>query len=373
MAKTRSTKRKSSTRSKSALNTSTSFSTNPHAADAAAPKPDASALTATASTLLHTEHQPHEALTLTTAALRASPSHLPALELLGEIQLELGDEAAARTAFEAAAALDPEGAATGPEKFLWLAQLGQGGERMMAWYDRGTDVLRRWIKDGKDGAERDLHGKLCSALCAMAEIYMSDLCDEADAESRCESYVTEALLIAPSSAEALQTLASIRISQQRPADAVTALQRSYGLWSGLPADSADIPSYASRINLTKLLIETQQYDCALEVLERLQLEDDQLPDLWYLGGWCLFLYGEQAPEASEERRELWGSAREWLTNCGVLFEARGWEDQGIWEHAVELREKIVAEIGEESEGEGEDDGEDDGEEEWESEDDVEME
>lgn len=40
---------------------------------------------------------------------------------------------------------------------------------------RGVEVLRQWIQDGKGGAERGLEGKLCSALCAMAEIYMSDL------------------------------------------------------------------------------------------------------------------------------------------------------------------------------------------------------
>lgn len=46
---------------------------------------------------------------------------------------------------------------------------------MMEWYMRGVEVLRQWIQDGKGGAERGLEGKLCSALCAMAEIYMSDL------------------------------------------------------------------------------------------------------------------------------------------------------------------------------------------------------
>lgn len=201
--------------------------------------------------------------------------------------------------------------------------------------------------------------------------------DEPDAESRCETYVTEALLVSPDSSEALQTLASIRISQQRPDDAVTALQRSLHVWHDLPADDAadKVPSYASRINLAKLLIETGQYDTALTVLERLQLEDDQLPDLWYLGGWCLFLYGEREPAGSEERRELWASAREWLGNCGVLYQARGWEDVGIWEHAEELRGRIGAEIGEEEEEESE--GEE-GEEDWESEEeeedgDVEME
>ncbi|KAH8148629.1 uncharacterized protein LAJ45_07340 [Morchella importuna] len=343
MAKTRSNppkrKSKSTSTAKSILHSASStFSTNPHAPKP--PPPSADTLTASAATALHTEGNPHDALRLTTLALQSDPAHLPALELHGEAHLELGDEDSARTYFEKAAALDPDGALSGPEKFLWLAQLGVGGAEMMRWYERGTAVLRAWMQEGR-GAERGLREKMCGALCAMAEIYMSDLCDEPDAESRCESYVTEALLTTPDSSEALQTLASIRISQQRPADAITALQRSLRVWQDLPADAAEVPSYASRINLAKLLIETAQYDTALEVLERLQLEDDQLPDLWYLAGGACF--------------------------CMAL----GWEDVGIWEHAEELRGRIGAEIGEEEEGEDED-GEEEGEEEWESEEEGRM-
>lgn len=146
---------------------------------------------------------------------------------------------------------------------------------------------------------------------------------EPDAEARCESYVTEALLLAPSSPEALQTLASIRISQQRPADAVAALQRSFNAWKHLTAgtgsDNETIPTYASRINLAKLLIETAQHETALDVLERLQAEDDQLPDLWYLGGWCLFLLGQQEEEqGGGGRAELWAAGREWLRGCEAV-------------------------------------------------------
>lgn len=141
---------------------------------------------------------------------------------------------------------------------------------------------------------------------------------ESDAEQRCEKYVTEALLVVPTSVEALQTLASVRVSQQRVDDAVAALQRSFSLWKDLDVGSAEVPTYASRINLSKLLIETSQHETALEVLERLQLEDDQLPDLWYLGGWCLFLLGEQESEGSVERMELWETCREWLRNCETV-------------------------------------------------------
>lgn len=67
------------------------------------------------------------------------------------------------------------------------------------------------------------------------EIMMNSM--EPDAENNCERFVTEALLAVPGSAEALQTLASVRISQTRMDDAKAALERSVGLWKDLEPGS----------------------------------------------------------------------------------------------------------------------------------------
>ena len=75
------------------------------------------------------------------------------------------------------------------------------------------------------------------------------------------------------------------------------------------------------------------YETAFEVLEGLQAEDDQVVDLWYLGGWCLYLQGEiqreqekskgkeSVNEDDEEKDDwitLWRVAREWLSNCAQV-------------------------------------------------------
>lgn len=189
MAKQRASQRKSNPaskstrREKSLLNSTGAFSSNAFASkpeSAPEPKPTVPELIASATVLLHEQNDTHKALALVTLALTQAPASLPALELLAEIHIELGDEDTARAIFEKAVELDPQGERSGPEKFLWLAQLGQGGEDMMRWYTRGVEVLRRWMqtRDAAKGGkpdERDLDGKLCSALCAMAEIYMTDL------------------------------------------------------------------------------------------------------------------------------------------------------------------------------------------------------
>ncbi|KAA8904490.1 hypothetical protein FN846DRAFT_779669 [Sphaerosporella brunnea] len=381
MAKTRpqksgSSKRKDKKRQKSLLNTTGGLSSNPLAPAAIE---DITTLLAAAGALLHVQHEPLEALTVATRALQQDPNSLPTLELLAEIQVELGDVETAHTLYSRAATLDPSGnhesaGGSGPEKFLWLAQLApSGGEEAVRWYEIGAEVLRRFVslRDSgahQDLAERALEKKLVSALCGLAEIYMSDLCMEPDAEARCEAYVTEALLAAPESCEALQTLASVRISQERVDDAVAALQRAV---KELEQEGAELPSYAVRIGLARLLIETAQYESAIDVLERLQVEDDQLPDLWYLGGWTLFLLGERERGNREGWAEFWEAAREWLGTCQQLYKALDWEDEGIRDHTIELLAKIAEVVPETAEKEDEDAVEvDEGE--WESDNDDEM-
>jgi tetratricopeptide (TPR) repeat protein len=137
--------------------------------------------------------QPEAALEAAQSALKSlspgddpTPGALPALALLGEIHLELGDPMSAREAFLMAADLDPqgavaEGAGGGPEKFMWLAQLSEeGGRESLGWYEKGVEALQRGIaeREGKKGMEaevEDMKKKLSNALCGMIEVWMTDL------------------------------------------------------------------------------------------------------------------------------------------------------------------------------------------------------
>lgn len=111
---------------------------------------------------------------------------LPALKLLAEINIELGDVEAARAYFLQAVDIDPEGevfedGGGGAEKFLWLAQLcEEGGEESVRWFERGAAVLRRDIALAeKAGGDRsgleEKKKKLAGVLCGIIEVYMTDL------------------------------------------------------------------------------------------------------------------------------------------------------------------------------------------------------
>ncbi|KAJ5352254.1 hypothetical protein N7541_003077 [Penicillium brevicompactum] len=339
---------------------------------------DPSKLLDQATTLLQTGRA-DEALVLAQQALELSPENtpaqLPAINLLGEISVELGDIDTARTYFLQAVQLDqdgsiPESEGGGAEKFLWLAQLSEaGGKDSVLWFEMGVTSLRQALQglEGKTSPEAiadiaQKKTKLSNALCAVAETYMTDLSWEEDAEARCEALITEAITVTPEAPEVLQTLASIRISQLRTEDAQAALVRSMGIWKDLTPGDVNVPDFAIRISLARLLMEVTLEFEALEVLERLILEDDQSVEAWYLGGWCLFLLAEkqQAPKdataeelAESPRHASLEASREWLKQSLKLYGLLEYEDERLRDHALELVQEMNKEIGEDEESEDE--------------------
>jgi tetratricopeptide (TPR) repeat protein len=296
---------------------------------------------------------------------------LRALNLLGVLHVESGDVEDARGFLERAVRLDPEGTLDeniggGPEKFLFLAQLSEdGGQDSVQWFERGAAALRKQIQQVSDLAARtpaqqtsleEKQHRLGGVLCAVAEVYMTDLSWEEDAEQRCEALVTEAMMIAPNSAETWQTVANVRISQQRVDDAKGALKRSLELWQDLPPGHPAIPEFPTRIGLSRLLLEVELEDEALQVLEHLTTDDDQSVEAWYLGGWCLYIMGEKQRDAkpqqnggdattAEEWKNTWASSRKWLHRCINLYNQQEYEDERLGQHAVELFQSINKELG----------------------------
>lgn len=117
---------------------------------------------------------------------------------------------------------------SGPFKFLQLAQL-EDGAACLPLYKTGISLLEshlshlissaskgRGKKKKKSKAQNGIEGelvdtpgiketrsRLASAYCAVAELYMTDLCDEEDAETNLEKAIERALELQPDSTEAL--------------------------------------------------------------------------------------------------------------------------------------------------------------------------
>jgi tetratricopeptide (TPR) repeat protein len=304
---------------------------------------------------------------------------LPALNLLGEIHIELGDIEAARAYFTQAVEIDEEGEVDeevggGAEKFLWLAQLSEeGGRDSVEWFEQGAKVLRAQIQKLVETADAnkaakvealvaEKRRKLATALCGVVEVYMTDLSWEEDAEQRCEALVTEATLVGPGFAEPWQTLASVRISQQRLEDAQAALKRSIEVWKDEDPESELVPDFPTRVSLARLLMESGMEEEAIEVLERLVGEDDSSVEVWYLGGWGLYILGEKEKEkgaSGEGHKVYWISSRQWLNHSLKLFQQQDYEDVRLGEHGKELIFNLEKDLGVLAEGEEEEDDESD--------------
>ncbi|EXJ71633.1 uncharacterized protein A1O5_05441 [Cladophialophora psammophila CBS 110553] len=337
-------------------------------------------------------------------AAQGVPTLPSVLTLNAEIQVALGDVVSARRNFTRATRIDKDGALISAEPWLWLAQLcEEGGTESIRYFEHACEVLRNEIdvleeaanemditgSDGDAGTKRVLNekkSKLADALCAMAEVYMTDLSWENDAESRCESLVTEAVAVCPEhlGAGVLQTLASVRISQERMEDARTALKRSLDIWNdagpsaseeeaaGLKEKNKDgesssvvvgadddgrKPDFATRVSLSRLLMEVQLEHLAMAVLEGLVREDDQSIECWYLGGWCQVLISQKpdTTTSAEAKRKWLETARQWLENCLRLYRVLGYEDERLREHAVELVHGLKKELRVEGEMDEEED------------------
>lgn len=326
------------------------------------------------------------ALSLANRALKAfddgSINSLPALNLCGEIHIELGDIDSARNYFRKAALIDDKGTISeenggGPEKFLWLAQISEeGGHDSVHWFEKGAAILRNQIQTLIDNFSRtkeeqdqntelaEKKRKLAGALCSIIEVYMTDLSWEENAEQKCETLITEATLVSPECAEPWQTLANVRLSQNRIEDARAALKRSLDLWRDLPSQDPNVPEYPTRVSLARLLMEAGMDTDSIEVLENLIAEDDSSVEVWYLGGWCFYIIGEKqrnndgvstGKNENVDWRKTWISSRQWLKQAAVLFQQQSYEDERLGEHAQELLVMLDSQLGEDAPDEIEDD------------------
>ncbi|SCV68444.1 BQ2448_565 [Microbotryum intermedium] len=305
-----------------------------------------------------------------------------AFEILATVELELGEVHVARQHFLSSLSLSKTLPNPSPAPHLYLAQLSSPLDSLQH-FSQALEIIQtklielqsprpEGMTDEEVEEERsELKRSASKALVGMTELYLTDLCFESDAEARCEQYLAQAAQIDPTDPEVFQTLASVRLSQQRPLEASEAATQSWSLWRNLDADSASYPSSSSRLALAQLLLELQRFGDALDVLQRLEMEDDEDPEVWYLSGWSWWLLGSSREESAkkgdeagtiegdepvESQEECWSEARLCFENYLKLDEKdSSGSDPEQLKHVKELLAKlfqsgIVASAGQEEEG-----------------------
>ena len=196
--------------------------------------------------------------------------------------------------------------------------------------------------------------QLCAAHCSTAELYLTDLCEEPDAEDLCEASLKDALAIDDQMAsfdgclppDALQTMANFRLSQSRGPEALDFIMKAYGrMKTGCEAMSSlvglrecdgdaepsrelveveaasQLPEYNFRCQTAKIMLECASLqkegdnDCieaSIQVLGSLLAENDEVADVWLLMG-CSF--AALSPPNNDAAKYYWETALSMLNTA----------------------------------------------------------
>ncbi|XP_059828236.1 uncharacterized protein si:dkey-12j5.1 isoform X2 [Hypanus sabinus] len=267
-------------------------------------------------------------------ALDMEPNNLTTLDMMGNIFAELGNSEKAKEAFQKAVALSPD---EGYSKYMYLGQIHCGQEAVQ-YFKKGIELL---IKDYQRQEEMATGAasfdpdnavvtpqNISTAFCSLAEIFLTDLCSEEDASTKCQEALGNALAYDPENPEALQLMASYLFSTEQQQEGKTYLMKSLKQWlpsfqraeSAIPHDSNDLDPLQT----------------ATEVLEGLLDEDDEVVQVWYLLGWVCYLQSEKPNEDVSFK----DSARTYLTKTKKLYMKVKCDDTSLLVHTEQLLEEL---------------------------------
>lgn len=165
------------------------------------------------------DFQPELAAQFFRRALNVRPEDTNIMDALADSLIQCGDKISAAQLLQLSTAKEPN---ANPFKWCYLAQLQYGNESLLT-YQKAIEILSQ--SNEIDVALRNK--QIAKSYCSIAELYLTDLCLEVDAESFCENSIMKSLEFDPDNLDATQTLASFRLSQSRPQDAATIIEAVY--------------------------------------------------------------------------------------------------------------------------------------------------
>ena len=350
--------------------------------------------------------QPDVAAQFFTRALESDSNNTELMDTLADVLLQMGDAEKAMPLLHRSIALAPESSSY---KYLYLAQL-QDGRDALGSVEKAVSLLARDYAttraaeqkgsasmdtqaDGEDAiSAATLQKQLAKAYCTIAELFLTDLCDEEGAEQACEQALALGTGVDGESLDVLQTLASLRISQCKPQEAgvilagvatrvcaaleaaqhesliggAAPLSASANVFSDATTTAAaaaadECPDSQFCVSTAKLLVEcacgnAPLAEQAMDLCQMLLEEDDENIELWYIMGMAALgaappdteaaLYHlEKAKEMTQQNEERYG-ADDGSKSMLVLIEQRLSEA-----HAAAAEGEIAAEAEEDEEAE----------------------
>lgn len=228
--------------------------------------------------------EPQQAITLLQQALSMSPEGTPAMDLLAQAYLELGQPDDALVWLEKSTKLAPE------DNFhKWMSSGAiMSGFSALECFQKGVVLMQRDLQQCEEKDEQsELALEISSAYCAMSELYVTDLCDEACAEAECEKMLQAAVEACPANANAHYQVANLRMIQKKPEEAAASVQRSVDILLSEDIDGfVNHFGYETTHNVAKAALELKLYEPAVQLFEKVLAEDDRFVEVWYYTGHC---------------------------------------------------------------------------------------
>eukprot|EP00752_Nemacystus_decipiens_P004915 g4474.t1 len=295
------------------------------------------------------EGDPFLALTLYQEVLKARPNDTTVMGEAADLMLHAGQTAVAKEVLARSILLGPE---EGPDKYLYMAQLHEGREAL-GHYEKGIELLQKQLDNGSADTketEAALRQRLCMAYCSVGELFLTDLCFDEDAETRCQDALDGSMRYDYGGPEPLNALANLRLSQSKPEEAAKSAEEAFRRL-GLCEPP---PDHEFRVSLAKVLVECSSVNpsCsekALQVLNGLMQEDDENVELWYL---MAVAFNSCQPPDSESARAHLNTAAEMLSKIRAAQEEMG-EEFAFADQVQLVQEQLeVTALLEDEEGEG---------------------
>ena len=328
------------------------------------------------------------------------------LEKRAEAKTAIGDPDGAREDYQEALNLhksteslqsDPSWYERSASLHLYIGQTSSGKEAIAA-YEEALSILGTCIeqcqKMSDKNAIEEITRQLAGVCCNAAEVYLTDLCEEPDAEGQCEKWVQKALSYQISSSDtpgktqptvdALQLLANLRISQCRAPEAIAPILEAFeqiqtpchslAQLVDIDPNCQDdmemqdrakelthvdavqaLPGFEFRCQMAKIMLEAAAVSdtadeaarescrqAAITVLGSLMAENDEVIEVWALLGDAHAAIGSK-----EEASSYWQSALEMLGHLKRSIEddmqmenSMDDEDPGADEREDEMQQQL---------------------------------
>jgi tetratricopeptide (TPR) repeat protein len=242
-----------------------------------------------ADSALHEEFPPNvdAAFQAYQQALELDETNVETLDALGELLANVGDTDRAIKVLLLSAELSPD---SGPGKYFYLGQMLNGKDALEAF----RKCVSLMHENDEDKARK------VSVLCAIGELFMTDLADEDEAEVCCQEAFERAVQTDSTSVEALNGIATFHRIRLEIEDSKRYCNLAFEQISNFfDSENLDeIAPYTIRQRLATNMVELAMVEEALAVLASLLEEDEEDIQSWFLTG-CCHLVAKQKEDALE--------------------------------------------------------------------------